>query len=184
MYTQLAGAEENNNTGDGFLATFRSNNDAVNFALLFHHTLRMNQWQGFVPSTRIGIHSGDTVEFEGSNAGQMLLNSHAADMCGRVMSLGKGGQTLLTRTVYDSARHNIREHPDTGDDLRPQIKWLKHGLYRFKGNDEPMEVFEVGAVGSAPLEAPSDSEKARRAQSGMLVTSATDSAENAPVLAA
>ena len=33
LLVQFPGAEENNYTGDGFLATFRSVNNAVNFAL-------------------------------------------------------------------------------------------------------------------------------------------------------
>ncbi len=47
----------------------------------------------------------------------------------------------------------------------PGLQWLAHGRYVFKGNDEPMEVFEVGVNGFAPLAAPADSEKAKRADS-------------------
>ncbi|MFH0793640.1 MAG: protein kinase, partial [bacterium] len=38
-----------------------------------------------------------------------------------------------------------------------------HGPYLFKGVDEPVEVFEVGVSGKAPLTPPKDSEKVRRA---------------------
>ena len=49
-----------------------------------------------------------------------------------------------------------------GGETSLELQWLAHGRYLFKGKDEPMEVFEVGAVGHAPLKAPADSEKARR----------------------
>jgi tetratricopeptide (TPR) repeat protein len=39
---------------------------------------------------------------------------------------------------------------------------VAHGPYLFKGADEPVEVFEVGAPGVAPLEAPPNTASARR----------------------
>jgi serine/threonine-protein kinase len=39
---------------------------------------------------------------------------------------------------------------------------VAHGPYLFKGSEEPIEVFEVGVAGVAPLEPPIDSEKVRR----------------------
>jgi hypothetical protein len=71
----------------------------------------------------------------------------------------------MTRTVYDDARMYVREHPPgTGDDRapRPELKYAVHGSYLFKGLDEPVQIFEVGAVGKAPLNTPPDSDKARR----------------------
>ena len=43
------------------------------------------------------------------------------------------------------------------------MRWVAHGPYLFKGRDEPIEVFEVGAKGIAPLRPPPDGEKIRRA---------------------
>ena len=45
----------------------------------------------------------------------------------------------------------------------PPLRWMAHGPYLIKGRDEPMEIFEVGAEGFAPLTAPPDTEKAKRA---------------------
>ena len=163
MLARFPGAEEKNYTGDGFLATFPSVNSAVNFALLFHHALRVWKWESARPTTRIGIHLGDTVEFQSAVGEDTLLASHAADMCARVMSLGAGGQTLLTHSAFDSARQYVRGHPETGEQTPPELQWMAHGRYLFQGADEPMEVFEVGAAGSAPLEAPAGSANARRA---------------------
>lgn len=171
-------AAENNYTGDGFLATFRSVADAVNAALLFHHALRNYKWQKSIPEVCIGVHLGDTTLFAGKDAEQSLIASHAADMCARLMGLAISQQTLLTHAAFDSARQYVRRHPEVRQlsDIGlipeanvapppPDLGWLAHGRYIFKGKDEPMEVFEVGAVGLAPLAPPADAEKARRAVS-------------------
>ncbi|MCP3961676.1 MAG: tetratricopeptide repeat protein, partial [bacterium] len=42
------------------------------------------------------------------------------------------------------------------------LEWLSHGHYQLKGMDEPTEVCEVGALGTAPLTPPADTEKAVR----------------------
>src|SRR6185437_15965633 len=74
-----------------------------------------------------------------------------------------GGQILLTRGAFDIARVNIREHPGSDGAERPRLRWMAHGPYLFTGTDEPLDVFEVGAEGIAPLREPADSPKARRA---------------------
>ena len=42
---------------------------------------------------------------------------------------------------------------------QPSLQWMAHGLYRFKGAEDAMEVFEVGGVGVAPMRPPPDAEK-------------------------
>src|SRR5206468_2323232 len=77
----------------------------------------------------------------------------------RVMSLATGGQTLLTKAVFDLARRALvgaRPFPDN-------TQWLAHGPYLLKGIDDPVEICEVGIQEKSPLAAPGDSEKARRA---------------------
>ena len=70
---------------------------------------------------------------------------------------------LLTRFPFDESRHFIREHPAVAGKTMPPLRWLAHGPYLIEGRDEPLEIFEVGADGLAPLVAPADSEKAKRA---------------------
>ncbi len=164
ILSSIDGAAENNYTGDGFLATFPRVSDAVEAALRFQQEMRTHPWETDAPRTRIGIHVGEISLIEGSTPGALLIASHAADMCARLMSLGSGGQILLTRHAFDDARQYVRRHPASagGGDV-PPLSWLKHGLYRFKGKeDDPLEVFEVGAVGHAPLRAPPGSEKVQR----------------------
>jgi serine/threonine protein kinase/class 3 adenylate cyclase len=159
------GSREVNYTGDGFFALFERVSDAAEAALRFHAALRGYPWETGPVETRIGIHVGEAILIEGAeHSRELSLVSHAADMCARVMSLGAGGQTLLTRHAFDDARQYVREHPPLADGApTPALGWAAHGRYRFKGKDEdPLEVFEVGAVGLAPLTAPPDAEKARR----------------------
>ena len=163
LLAPFAGAVERDNAGDGFLATFATPGDAVTFALRFHHALATHPWgdcvakSGRRPATRIGIHLGEVVEF--ADKAGMKVAGQAVDLAARVMGLAAGGQTLLTRHAFDSARQFVRGHP-TGD---APLAWPALGQYRFKGNDEdPLEVFAVGVEGVSPLDPPPDGEKARR----------------------
>lgn len=163
LLSEFPEAAERVNTGDGFLATFKSPSMATLFALRFHDALASFDWspdirrQG-IPTTRIGIHLGEIVEFKDVTG--IKLSGQAVDLAARVMSLGEGGSTLLTRHAFDSSRQHIMTNPV--DESVPLV-WMSHGLYRFKGNDDdPLEIFGIAPAGSPTLVAPSDSEKAFR----------------------
>ena len=162
LFEKLA-AEENltliKNTGDGYFARTTSVAAAVRFALRFQHGMRGMAWPSFSLTTRVGIHAGEVADI--TTLGQADVLAPAADLVARVMGLAVGGQILLTRSPFDEARHFVREHPDVVAGL--SLTWLAHGPYLFKGCSEPVEVFEVGATACAPLIAPPDGEKARRA---------------------
>jgi serine/threonine protein kinase/class 3 adenylate cyclase len=162
LLRQFPTAEENNYTGDGFIAIFTRVSDAVDFALLFHHQLRTYKWAGPVPQTRVGIHVGQSLLIDDPGNSKVIVASHAADTCARLMSLGVGGQTLLTRHACDDARQFVRRHPALPDGSEPpEVDFKYHGLVRFKGNEtEALEVFEVGALTISPFVRPPDSEKA------------------------
>lgn len=150
-------------TGDGFLARFNTVSSAVSFALLFQDAMRREPWPGPPLHVRIGLHLGEVSELEADPQGGAKLSGLAIDLAARIMGLAEGGQILLTRALFDSARQYVRKHPPTPDGRLLTIQWMAHGPYRFKGTDEPLEVFEVGAQGESPLRAPRDSEKAQRA---------------------
>lgn len=165
LLATFPGGQERDNAGDGFFVTFGSLADAVRFALLLQYRLQARSWESEQPTTRIGIHLGDATEFEDSGSGHTKTAGQAIDLAARVMGLAGGRQILLTRAAFDSARQYVHKHPATAaqeGEAGVELQWLAHGRYFLKGKDEPMEVFEVGAVGFAPLEAPEDSEKARR----------------------
>ncbi len=147
------------NTGDGYFARTTSVAAAVRFALCLQYHLRTMPWPSFPLTTRVGIHAGEVADI--TTLGQADVLAPAADLVARVMSLAAGGQILLTRSPFDEARHFVRAHPDLVGDV--SLTWLAHGPYLFKGCEEPIEVFEVGLSGCAPLVAPPDGEKARRA---------------------
>ncbi len=149
------------NTGDGYLARTTSIAAAVRFALRLQDGLRTMHWPSFPLATRMGIHAGEVADV--TTLGQTDVLGPAADLAARVMSVALGGQILLSRFPFDEARHFLREHPTVAGRGTPALVWLAHGPYLIKGCDEPMELFEVGAEGLAPLVPPPDGEKVRRA---------------------
>ncbi len=159
------GARIANDTGDGFLAIFPTVSDAVNAALRFQHAIRTEDFGEADVQVCIGIHLGEVAQLEGFDPTNPKVVGLPADLAARVMGLCQPGQILMTRAAFDNARQYVRKHPPV-DDAPPPIEWRAHGIYAFKGNDEPMEVFEVGAVGAAPLSPPPNSEKAWRAGDG------------------
>src|SRR2546430_16580856 len=81
------------------------------------------------------------------------------------MSLGCGGQILLTGPVFDDARQFVREAPVASPDApsdAPALTWLNHGPYHFNGVDDSFDVCEVGVENSSPPRPPENSPKARR----------------------
>ncbi|MCC6908722.1 MAG: tetratricopeptide repeat protein [Phycisphaerales bacterium] len=150
-------------TGDGFLARFNTVSSAVNFSLLFQDAMRREGWPGSPLRVRVGLHLGEVSELDPDPEGGAKLSGLAIDLTARVMGLAEGGQILLTRALFDSARQYVRQHPPIENGPALTIRWMAHGPYKFKGTDEPLEVFEVGAEGQSPLHAPRDSEKAHRA---------------------
>ncbi|MFH0793426.1 MAG: protein kinase [bacterium] len=147
--------------GDGFLVVFTRPSDAVRFGLLLHSRLRgMSGERPGLLMLRAGLHMGEVFVDRGEGGSQVrdVLGLHV-DIASRVMSLAEGGQTLITRSVFDSARSVLRGlHIKS---LHP-LSWLNHGPYRLAGVEEVVEICEVGEEALAPLRAPKDAEKARR----------------------
>jgi class 3 adenylate cyclase len=148
--------------GDGYFLSFSSVGHAVSAALLFQWLMTKETWPHPFKS-RVGVHLGEVEEGRSQVTGQADFISSAIDQASRTMSLAVGGQILLTRTVYESARSVVREHPPVADAPPPKLAWMAHGAYVFKGCADAVDVFEVGAKEIAPLTPPPDSEKAKRA---------------------
>ncbi|MHC4576884.1 MAG: protein kinase domain-containing protein [Planctomycetota bacterium] len=150
-------------TGDGFLAGFATASDGIRAALRFQWAMHEEPWEPEPLRVRVGLHVGEVAELHDTGVNPKLVGL-AADLAARIMDLAEPGQILTTRTVFDDARQYVPHHPpvDSAEDL-PELKWMAHGPYVFKGGAEPVDVYEVGAVGVAPLREPSDSLKARRA---------------------
>ena len=150
---------------DGFLLLFERPIDAVGYALAYHQTLtELSRELGIELEARAGIHLGEVLLRENSpadiarGAKPLEVEGIAKPTAARVMSLAQGNQTLLTHSAFDLAR---RSAVDVELPSR-SVSWLAHGSYRLKGVEEPVEIFETGAPGLAPLAVPPDSDKAHR----------------------
>jgi serine/threonine-protein kinase len=157
----LPESEEIETAGDSFLLAFNKLSDAVRFALQTQARLRQFSHEADLPvQERIGIHLGEVVIAEHETEAKAKdLYGIQLTTCARVMSLAEGGQILLTRGVFDSARQVLK-----GEDIEGvgPLSWVSHGAYLLKGIEEAVEVCEVSEVGQrAPL-APKTSEKAQR----------------------
>lgn len=159
---QFQEGEEISTWGDAFFIVFVKPSDAVRFALLLQHQLRelSARAAGEPVQDRIGIHVGEVVvEEAGEGAKPKDLYGLQVDLSARLMSLAGADQILVSRLVFDSARPVLK-----GQDIPglAALSWLNHGRYRLAGVEEPTEVCEVGETGSAALQPPADTAKARR----------------------
>ncbi len=168
---------------DGFLLLFDRPIQAAAYALAYHHLLsELARSEGVLLQARVGIHLGEVVlrtnppEHVALGAKPLEVEGLAKPMAARLMSLAGGGQTLLTRSAFDVARRGavdaglLNGWGETSQgEPSPELQWLAHGPYLLKGVDEPVEVFEVGWQGLAPLAPPEGSQKARRMIDGQTV---------------
>ena len=151
---------------DGFLLLFDRPIDAARYALAYQSALVELSERKSVPiSGRVGIHLGEIFLRENSaedvarGAKPLEVEGLAKHTAARVASLARGGQTLLTQGAFDLARRAA-----VGETVSDRaLGWLAHGPYLFKGIAEPLDIFEVGEEGIAPLSVPQSSGKARRA---------------------
>ena len=122
------GGEVRKNTGDGVLAIFSDPLDAVGGALQAQRSLADKASAlGVASSVRMAIHWGKANEREGDLFG---LDIH---LCQRIMSVGTGGQVLLS----ESAARTVAGH------LPPTVKVIDIGRRRLKGLDEPERVYRL-----------------------------------------
>jgi predicted ATPase/class 3 adenylate cyclase len=136
---------------DGMLLLFERAPDAVDYALAYHAALASLA----VPlQARAGLHVG-TVLLRANPAQDVALGAKPVEVEGlakplaaRVMSLARGGQTLLTA----EARAAL------GD---THLRVQSHGHWRIKGLEGPLELFEVGDE-RTPFAPPPDSSKVWR----------------------
>lgn len=159
---------------DGFLLLFDRPVNAVRFALDYHASLRgLSEGADAVLSARVGVHLGEVVVRENPpeaverGAKPVEIEGLAKPQAARIMALAGSGQTLLSRTAYEVARRGV-----VGDEGAAELTWVAHGSYTFAGLTEPVDVYEVGIPGVAPLAPPAESSSARRVaadKDGLLV---------------
>lgn len=150
---------------DGFLLLFERPAEAVRYALEYHRSLQgLSRHEEIPLQARAAVHLGEVLLRENSaedvalGAKPLEVEGLAKPTTARLLSLARGRQTLLSRSAFDLARQGV----DRSGEQAAGLRWLAHGAYRFQGVSETVEVFEVGEEDLAPLEAPTDSLKARR----------------------
>ena len=136
---------------DGMLLLFDSSADAVAYAMAYHRALAT------LPKlllARAGLHVGPVILRENSaddiarGAKPLEVDGLAKPLAARVMSLARGGQTLLSAAA--------REHLGQSDH-----KLVSHGHWRIKGVTDPLELYEIGHP-EAEFARPADGDKAHR----------------------
>jgi class 3 adenylate cyclase len=143
---------------DGFLLSFDTIIDAVNFSLHYQreipNRIKLN--------TRIGIHWGSIIEvkqddlFVGVGAKRVELEGISKNIAARTMSLSRAGQVLLTKEAMERVRvKGCNRYTPAG------TRYVCVGLYRFKGVRNPQEIYAVGQSIES-LQPPKGSEKVKR----------------------
>jgi eukaryotic-like serine/threonine-protein kinase len=130
-------------TGDGFFAQFHTASDAARCALKFQRDLASETWPGEPIHTRIGIHMGEIAMVRMLDRTDIV--GSPADVAARVMSLGSAGQVLLSKLAADEARRFVDGH---------NTRWARHGHYKLKGLEDPIEIWEIADACSSVLPAP------------------------------
>ena len=119
---------------DGFLIVFDRADEAVAFSVAYHQAL-----DGFEPPlrARVGIHIGEltlrenAVEDVAAGATRFDIDGIALPVAARISAIAQGRQTLVSAALagcLSSGSHEPRSH----------------GMWQFKGLDEPIEVLEIG----------------------------------------
>ena len=145
------GGREINRT-DGFFLLFDRVVDASAFAREYHDAVAE-----LGLSARVAVHCGPVIvrqttpEDVARGAKPIEVEGLGIALTARVMSLARGGQTLLTPPARAALGNAVAE----GTAVR------SHGHYRLKGIDEPVELFELAAHG-ASFQPPVDADKAYR----------------------
>jgi predicted ATPase/class 3 adenylate cyclase len=136
---------------DGMLMLFESAADAVQFTLAYHRAIEALP----VPlRARAGLHVGTVILRENAaedvarGAKPLEVDGLAKPTAARVMSLARGGQTLLT----GDARRALGAGA-------PRLH--AHGHWALKGLAEPIELYSVDTPGDPPT-APPDGDKGHR----------------------
>ncbi len=88
--------------GDSFFVVFTRATDAVSAALAMQHALAGYPWpNGVTVRARIGLHTGEP---QLASEGYVGLDVHHA---ARIMSIGHGGQVLLSQTTRELVKQNL-----------------------------------------------------------------------------
>ena len=120
-------------TGDGVVATFRDVPSAVQAAIDIQRRLGEEDFSSVDGlNVRMGIHTGRAQERDGDLFGPAL------NQCGRVMSVGHGGQVVTTSAVAETLTEKYGEWC-----AETKTSLVDLGVHRFKGLANPERLYQV-----------------------------------------
>ncbi|MCH7493316.1 hypothetical protein IIA16_01190 [bacterium] len=155
---RYAGAEVLVDTGDGFIISFPTPEQAVEAALALLVELRDRLGEGSGLEVRAGIHIGEIRWLEAGEGATGKVFGMAVDSACRLMDLAGPNQVLTSRLVQEEASLATIAPPEGH-----AVEWALHGRYVLRGLGSSRQVYEVGLAGISPLSPPPDSPAGRRA---------------------
>jgi class 3 adenylate cyclase len=122
--------------GDSFSAAFHTATDALNAALAAQRTLQNEAWSPAPIKVRMGIHTGSAqLKDDPQGQGASYEGYGTLALTQRIMSVGHGGQILLSQTTHDLVKDRLPE----GTELRDM------GERRLKDIVRPEHIYQVAA---------------------------------------
>lgn len=146
----------------GCYFAFTQSVTAVRFALRLHGAWRKLSKEGEEAVVGwVGLHAAEVAPEDAAGGRRPAVTAGSViDRAAEVGSLGRPGQVLLTRRVFDDARQVLRSQDwESGRSL----SWVSHGHYHLGWDDEPTEVCEVAEVLAGALTPPGGTKGGRRA---------------------
>jgi len=114
--------------GDAFFVVFARASDAVSAVVDMQRALARHDWpSGAAVAMRIGLHTGEPTR---TAEGYVGLDVHHA---ARIMSVGHGGQVLLSQTTRELVKHNL---PD-------EVSLRDLGEHRLKDLQLPGHIYQL-----------------------------------------
>ena len=124
--------------GDSFSAAFDTASDALSAAVEAQRRLQNESWSPAPIKVRIGIHTGSAqLKYDPQGQGPSYEGYGTLALTQRVMSVGHGGQILLSQTTHDLIKDRL---PDPyGTELRDM------GERHLKDIARPEHIYQVAA---------------------------------------
>jgi predicted ATPase/class 3 adenylate cyclase len=120
--------------GDSFSAAFHTAGDALRAALEAQRELQNEPWRPASIKVRMGIHTGSAqLKDEAHGHGSPYEGYATLALTQRIMSVGHGGQILLSQTTHDLVKEALPE----GTELRDM------GERRLKDIVQPEHIYQV-----------------------------------------
>ncbi|HET9589864.1 MAG TPA: adenylate/guanylate cyclase domain-containing protein, partial [Anaerolineales bacterium] len=122
--------------GDSFSAAFATAGDALSAALEAQRRLQNESWSPAPIRVRMGIHTG-SAQLKADPQGASYEGYATLALTQRIMSVGHGGQILLSQTTHDLVKDRL--HNLHGTELRDM------GERRLKDIVRPEHLYQVAA---------------------------------------